>query len=102
LGPNLEHGFLKDEDVLKTQLPDAIHASDIIAVVMKIKGVVSINEVLLTEYGDDGVAISGNSSKPWCLKLSGHQNPIFSTNKSRLQLYQKHSLFVVGSQSNDC
>ena len=70
-GPLLNHGFLKEEEIIKTQLPDAIHSSDIIAVVMKIKGVVSISEVLLTEYGNDGNALEGNSNKAWSLKLTG-------------------------------
>lgn len=98
-GPSLIHGFLKDEEVLKTQLPDAIHASDIIAAVMKVEGVISISEVLLTEYDQLGKALSNNSNKPWCLKLSGQQNPIFSVSKSRLQLYKKGIPFLL-SEAN--
>lgn len=98
-GPTLAHGFLKDEEIYNTQLPDAVHASDIIAAVMKVEGVVSISEVLLTEYDSLGNAVVANSSKPWCLKLNGQQNPIFSTAKSRLQLYKKNIPFLL-SESN--
>lgn len=98
-GPALVHGFLKDEDVASTQLPDAIHASDIIAAVMKVEGVVSISEVLLTQYDEMGKAIENKSNKPWCLCLDGQQNPIFSTAKSRLQLYKKNIPFLL-SEAN--
>ncbi|MEC4004865.1 hypothetical protein OX283_009380 [Flavobacterium sp. SUN052] len=98
-GPSLVHGFLKNEEVYKTQLPDAIHVSDIIAAVMKLEGVISISEVLLTEYDQYGKAIESKSNKPWCLELSGQQNPIFSTTKSRLQLYKKNIPFLL-SEAN--
>lgn len=98
-GPNLVHGFLKDEELYKAQLPTAIHASDIIAEVMKIEGVVSISEVLLTEYDQEGKAKLDNSNKSWCLQLTGQQNPIFSFKNSRLQLYKKNIPFML-SENN--
>lgn len=98
-GPNLEHGFLKDEELYNSQLPNAIHASDIIAAVLKIEGVISISEVLFTEYDQEAKPVENKSNKPWCLALSGQQNPIFDSKKSRLQLYKKNIPFLVSDDN---
>jgi hypothetical protein len=99
LGPKLRYGFLKDEELVNSQLPTAIHTSDIIAAIMKIDGVAAISDVLLTLYDQNGVADAANSNKAWCLHLPGNVNATFSANKSKLQLYQKSIPFLL-SEAN--
>jgi hypothetical protein len=99
LGPKLDHGFLKDEEISNSDLPTAIHASDIIAVLMGIKGVVSVSNLLLTAYDKNGKPVVGSSSQPWVLKLSGEVNPIFTPKKSKILLFQKKIPFLL-SETN--
>jgi hypothetical protein len=99
LGPKLDHGFLKDEELINCSLPTAIHSSDIIAVLMGVKGVVSVNNLLLTAYDKNGKPIAGSSSQPWSLTLSGEVNPIFTPKKSKILLFQKKIPFLL-SENN--
>jgi len=99
LGPKLDHGFLKEEELINCSLPTAIHSSDIIAVLMAVKGVVSVNNLLLTAYDKNGKPIPGSSSQPWSLNLSGEVNPIFTPQKSKILLFQKKIPFLL-SENN--
>ena len=73
LGPKLKHGFLNDEELEKAQLPSSIHASDIIAAIMEIKGIVSVENLLMTAYNSLGQPIIGSMNQKWCLHLSGRR-----------------------------
>lgn len=94
-GPKLSHGFLKDEEIEKAQLPKEIHASDIIAVLMEIKGVKSVKNLMMTAYNILGKPISTAMNKSWVLELSGDQKPVFSPEKSKLLLFQKSIPFLL-------
>lgn len=95
LGPKLMHGFLKDEEVEKAQLAKEIHASDIIAVLMEIKGVKSVKNFLMTAYNILGKPIANASNKSWVLELSGDVKPVFNANISKLLLFQKNIPFLL-------
>ena len=56
-GPSLTHGFLKDDEVIAANLPDCIHASDIIAALMALDGVKAVDNVLLTAYDELGLSL---------------------------------------------
>jgi len=99
LGPKLDHGFLKEEELSNCDLPTAIHSSDIIAVLMGVKGVVSVNNFLLTAYDKNGKPVPGSSSQAWSLTLSGEVNPIFTPKKSKILLFQKKIPFLL-SENN--
>ena len=94
-GPSLQHGFLIDEEVEKSQLPECIHASDIIAALMNIDGVIAVNNMLLTAYDTDGNPIENAMNKPWCLHLNGQQKPVFNFNKSKLLLFRDNIPFII-------
>lgn len=99
IGPKLSHGFLKDDELINSQLPTSIHSSDIIAALMKLEGVAAVNDVLLTLYNEKGEPDSANSNKAWSISLPGNVRPVFSSKKSRLQLYQKNIPFLL-SEAN--
>lgn len=83
-GPALKHGFLLDEEVEKAQLPDCLHASDFISIIMQIEGVKDIKNFLFTAYDTDGKPIEDAKNQAWCLQLDGETKPIFSIEKSKL------------------
>lgn len=95
LGPKLKHGFLKEEEIKKAQLTDEIHASDIIAVLMEIKGVKSVKNLLMTAYNLLGKSITNVSNEKWVLKLSGEVKAVFNALKSKLLLFQKNIPFLL-------
>lgn len=95
LGPRLSHGFLKDEEIENTQLAKEIHASDIIAVLMDVKGVKSVKNFLMTAYNSLGKPIPNSSNKSWVLELSGDVKPVFNAKKSKLLLFQKNIPFLL-------
>lgn len=99
LGPKLEHGFLNDEELQKAQLPNSIHASDIIAAIMEIKGIVSVENLLMTAYNSLGQPITGSMNQKWCLHLSGEEKPLFSAEKSKILLFQKNIPFLLSENS---
>lgn len=99
LGPKLEHGFLNDEELEKAQLPNSIHASDIIAAIMEIEGVVSVENLLMTAYNSLGQPITGSMNQKWCLHLSGEEKPLFSAEKSKILLFQKNIPFLLSENS---
>ncbi|WP_336717030.1 hypothetical protein [Chryseobacterium mucoviscidosis] len=99
LGPKLKHGFLNDEELRKAQLPKSIHASDIIAAMMEIKGVISVENLLMTAYDSLGQPITGSMNQKWCLHLSGEEKPVFSAEKSKILLFQKKIPFLLSENS---
>ncbi|CAD7797946.1 hypothetical protein CHRY9390_00254 [Chryseobacterium aquaeductus] len=99
LGPKLKHGFLNDEELEKAQLPNSIHASDIIAAIMEIKGIVSVENLLMTAYNSLGQPITESMNQKWCLHLSGEEKPLFSAEKSKILLFQKNIPFLLSENS---
>lgn len=95
MGPRLEHGFLKDDEVAKATLSKEIHASDIIAVLMDVEGVHSVKNILMTAYNELGKPILGAMNQSWVLELSGEVKPIFSISQSKLLLFQKKIPFLL-------
>lgn len=95
LGPKLTHGFLKDEEIAKAQLTKEIHTSDIIAVLMAIKGVKSVKNLLMTAYNLLGKPIPNAINKSWVLTLNGEVKPVFNALKSKLLLFQKNIPFLL-------
>ena len=96
LGPKLIHGFLKDTEVEKAQLPSEIHASDMIAVLMEVKGVKSVKNLLMTAYNELGLTLSKpTTNQSWVLPLSGEIKPVFNATVSKLLLFQKNIPFLL-------
>ncbi len=95
MGPKLTHGFLKDSEVEKAQLPTEIHASDIIAVLMEIPGVKSVRNLMMTAYNELGLPIPNAQNEKWVLKLSGEVKPVFNSQKSKLLLFLKNIPFLL-------
>ncbi len=94
-GPSLSHGFLLDEEVQKSQLPDCLHVSDVIAALMDLPGVKAVNNVLFTAYGKDGKPLANAMNEPWCLHLNGQQKPVFAFEKSKLLLFRDGIPFLL-------
>lgn len=75
-GPELSNGFIKAEDLQAAGLKTILRISDIINRLMDIEGVISVNNLLLTGYDDEGKVIKGTVDPTW-----NNATPLFDPNK---------------------
>lgn len=75
-GPVLEHGFIDDDELAKHDRKLEIHASDLIEEMMDIKGVVTVQELLIQSGVSDG--------KNWVFYLDKTKTPTLNV-KATLQ-----------------
>lgn len=71
-GPVLDHGFLDDEELDRAAKPASIHVSDLIQVIMDVKGVTGVPELKIrNRYKDASMVTQTGALEQWCLHLSG-------------------------------
>lgn len=95
-GPVLQHGFIDTAELEQTQLRSEIYASDIINLVMDIKGVLAVRNFRMTKYGNDGKPVPGETNKSWCMPISLWHKPVFSETKSKIIFYKNQFPFLPG------
>ncbi|MEO7312800.1 MAG: hypothetical protein ABIX01_20620 [Chitinophagaceae bacterium] len=83
-GPVLQHGFMKDEDVIASGIRTVIYASDIINLLMDIDGVVAVKKFLFNYCDLDGVA----DRHEWCLPIPTGKKPGLCICKSAIHFYK--------------
>lgn len=76
-GPALASGFIKADDLEAASLKTVLPVSDLINRLMDIDGVIAVNQLLLTKYDAEGIAVKGAADPTW---VDG--KPVFDTNKS--------------------
>ncbi len=76
-GPELTNGFIKAEDLEMAGLKPVLRTSDLINLLMDIKGVIAINTLLLTKYDSEGKVIKGAADPVW-----HNGKPVFDANKT--------------------
>jgi hypothetical protein len=99
-GPALDHGFIDDNELEKADRKKFIHVSDLIQIIMDVKGVVSVKTIQianLPQDNEDG-AIESKSVK-WCMKLAFEQNyvPRLSLLNSKITYYKDQLPFRASS-----
>ena len=82
-GPQLNNGFVEDEQLEKTNLRKTLYTSDIINILMDIPGVKAVQRFALTRYNEDGLLVE---SQPWSLDVTYNHQP---------RLYIEASKFLV-------
>lgn len=98
-GPRLTHGFIKDEELIKSSLLTSLHSSDFIAAIMGLKNVSSINNFMMTAYDTQGSPIPGKINQKWELLLSGDKKVILSATRSKIQFF--HGLLPIVLSERD-
>jgi hypothetical protein len=92
-GPRLENGFIKQEELVQTELKREIHASDMINFIMDIEGVISVNNFLMTRYDKEGNPIVPHSQS-WILEINrGHQARLY-VERSKILFYKNGFPFL--------
>lgn len=85
-GPALSNGFIKTEDLQSAELKTALRVSDILNRLMDIKGVIAVNNLLLSRYDAEGQPIDG--AEAWQLFVSPLHQPRLYHNLSRFLFYK--------------
>ncbi|SOD92831.1 hypothetical protein SAMN06269250_4209 [Spirosoma fluviale] len=103
-GPALENGFIKADELQAAGLKTVLRTSDIINRLMDIKGVIAVNELLLSKYDAEGNIIKGAAdpvqtdtglifdpnrfSAKWQLWVSTLHQPRLYYNQSQFLFYK--------------
>lgn len=87
-GPVLQHSFIDTDELDQTQLRQEIYASDIISLIMDVKGVLAARNFMMTKYGADDKPVPGLTGKNWCMPITSGCKPVFSETKSKLLFYK--------------
>ncbi|WDE09534.1 hypothetical protein [Thalassomonas haliotis] len=84
-GPLLQHGFIKDDDLLRCQHKTVIHISDVIRELMAINGIIAIRKLQLSKFFR-GLLL--NDGEHWCLPITDKRGIKFNAEKSKIVLYK--------------
>jgi hypothetical protein len=104
-GPALDNGFIEDGNLQAASLRAMLRGSDIINLLMDIKGVIAVNQLRMTKYDSEGNAVTGAAdptwssdgqpiydrnklSAAWLLAISPRHQPRFYLNQSRFLFYK--------------
>lgn len=91
-GPALKNGFIDNEQVDSTSLKRILYASDIINLLMDIKGVKSIRNFLFTRYDKEG--IQTGTSQQWEMPVSFQHQPRFYAEASKFLVFKNNLTFL--------
>lgn len=92
-GPQLNHGFIKTDDLEASQLKTQLRTSDIINLLMDIEGVVAVKSLLLTKYDQEGLPVLGVSDHGNLKQMSARWTLAVS-NRCQPRLYLENSKFL--------
>lgn len=99
-GPELSSGFLKADELQATGLKSELRVSDLLNLLMDIKGVKAVNNLLLTKYDGEGRPVKGAAdlhtptadkhkiNASWTLALTSLHQPRLYFNLSRFLFYK--------------
>lgn len=85
-GPVLTHGFIKTAELEETQVRRKIYVSDIINFIMDTPGVLSVKNVLLTRYHDNGTPAL--PSQRWCMEIPEGCKPVLDIYRSKVLFFK--------------
>lgn len=81
-GPPLQHGFILEDDLERSTSVSKVRASDLIAVMLRVPGVVAIPKLLLNYAG------LSEDSNEWELEIPASREPALDFEEARLRFYK--------------
>ncbi len=82
-GPVLQHGFIRDEDVIASGLRTVVYTSDIINLLMDIPGVVAVSDFVMSACGEEAP-----ERHEWCLPVPQGKKPVLCTCNSAIHFFK--------------
>lgn len=89
-GPKLEHGFIDAGELENSNLRQTIYASDIISLIMDIKGVQAVRNFRITKYDQFGKPIKTQTGVGWCMPVTLWHKPLFSDTRSKIIFFKNN------------
>ena len=90
-GPPLENGFIKNDELEKTNLRKALYVSDVINLITEVPGIIAIRNFVFTKYDDDGVLIK---SEPWEMAITPGRQPRLYMEASKILVFKNGLPFL--------
>ena len=90
-GPQLDNGFVEDEQLESTNLKKTLYTSDIINLLMDIPGVKAVKNFALTRYNEEGFLVE---SQPWSLDVTYNHQPRLYVEGSKFLVYKNGLPFL--------
>ncbi len=84
-GPMLQHGFIDRAELAASEFARAIHASDIIRIIMDVEGVVAVKKIRLTNISD---GIPRTPGEEWTLHIDEGRAARLDANRSKITFYK--------------
>ncbi|MEX0769193.1 MAG: hypothetical protein WD035_00565 [Balneolaceae bacterium] len=100
-GPLLDHGFISESELKKSDRREAIYVSDLVQIIMNIEGVAAVKHIEIANLPQGNEEEIPSRSVKWCLELAHEYNyvPRLSTSDSKITFY-KEQLPYQARQSN--
>jgi uncharacterized protein YegP (UPF0339 family) len=93
-GPVLEHGFIKTDELLNTNLRQNIYTSDLIDLVMGINGVLAVNNIQLIRYDNYGEIAE---TEKWIMPVSANRKPLLAIEKCKILFFKNKLPYIAHS-----
>src|SRR5690554_5102028 len=91
-GPFLKHGFVKEEELIATDLKTSIHATDIINRLMDLEGVLAVRNFVFTKYDAAGFPLQ--PSQPWSMSIASQNRASLYIQRSKLLFFKNELPFL--------
>ena len=90
-GPQLDNGFVEDEQLEATNLRKTLYTSDIINLLMDIPGVIAVKNFALTRYNEEGFLVE---SQPWSMDVTYNHQPRLYVEASKFLVFKNDLPFL--------
>lgn len=92
-GPILDCGFFDDEELRQSDLRTELRLSDVISIIMDLKGVLAIRDIVMTPAPDAEPGAPGPPATPlenkWVIPVQPGKKVVLATDRSRLVFYKR-------------
>ncbi len=86
-GPAMEHGFIDEDELQKSEPRKAILVSDLINIIMDIEGVVAVKRLVLSSYSNGNLL---NNEEHWCLNVQPGLMPKLDLTNSKIVFFKEN------------
>jgi hypothetical protein len=90
-GPALSNGFIDNEELSQAALRKTLYTSDVINLIMEIKGVKSLKNLVFARYDDFGRLVESQS---WSMQVSTDRQPRLYIEGSKVMVYKNGLPFM--------
>ncbi|WP_421825852.1 hypothetical protein [Larkinella sp.] len=98
-GPRLVNGFIDDDELAQSERRSRVYASDLINLMMRVKGVKDVRKVLMNKWKAGDACLNGpplaNGEQRWCLHIDPLHQPQLCAENVALSFFK--DIIPVGS-----